>query len=468
MPLRAPALALVALLTLSPAKAEVRALWADCWGEGFLTPAQTDQFLRDAWNTGYNTLIVEVRKTGDAYYRSQLEPRGANLARDYDPLADVLKRAKQPPTGKTPLEVHAWIVVNRVWVGPKDPPAGQPAHLLTAHPDWLMKNEKGERIGAENHMYQDPAHPGVVEHTAALVRELVGGYELDGLHLDYIRYPGREWGYSPTALRRFAAQGGSPRPAPADPDWMAWRRRQNDLLVRRIAAEALALRPTLKLSASVVTWGGTHGGNFEATDAFARALQNWPLWCAMGWMDQIYLMNYKRENNARHASDYRDWIELGQRLAGGAELISGQAAYLNPPAASLAQLAAARERGAGLCTYSYRALCNDSTPRAEVLRRFAPLLARGKPASAATPPPRHLLMGRVLDAEGRGVDGATVVAEAGGKRRETLTDATGFYAFLDLPEGAAQLVAEMGARRSGRGPASLLANRPARLDLRLP
>ncbi|MBE7561141.1 family 10 glycosylhydrolase [bacterium] len=277
-------------LSVAAEKGEIRALWADSWNEGFLTPDQTDAFLKDAWAGGYNTVIVEVRKTADAYYRSTLEPRATNLAGDYDALDDILTKAKRPPRGKPALNVQAWIVVNRIWVGAQKPPKLDPVHLVNAHPDWLMKNDKGEvcNTAGENHMYQDPAHPGVVEHTAAVVRELVSKYPVDAVHLDYIRYPGRDWGYSEAALARFArATGKTGKPAPGESAWKDWRREQNDLLVRRIAAEARSARPGVVLSAAVVTWGGTHGGRFEETDAYAGALQNWPRWCNEGWMDEV-------------------------------------------------------------------------------------------------------------------------------------------------------------------------------------
>ena len=56
-----------------------------------------------------------------------------------------------------------------------------------------------ERAGDEVY-YLDPGHPDVVEYTVRVVAELVERYDLDGLHLDRIRYPGEQLGVQPHRL----------------------------------------------------------------------------------------------------------------------------------------------------------------------------------------------------------------------------------------------------------------------------
>jgi uncharacterized lipoprotein YddW (UPF0748 family) len=84
--------------------AEVRALWVV--RTTLTSPAAVRTMVGDAWQGGFNTLLVQVRGRGDAYYLSSLEPRAAALAdqpRDFDPLALVLEEAHA--RGMT---VHAW------------------------------------------------------------------------------------------------------------------------------------------------------------------------------------------------------------------------------------------------------------------------------------------------------------------------------------------------------------------------
>src|SRR5262245_19054674 len=88
---------------------DVRALWVT--RTTLATPAGVAQLVRAAQDGGFNTLIVQVRGRGDAYYRSRFEPRAAEIERlpDFDPLADTLTRAHQAG-----LKVHAWVAVNLV------------------------------------------------------------------------------------------------------------------------------------------------------------------------------------------------------------------------------------------------------------------------------------------------------------------------------------------------------------------
>lgn len=66
--------------------------------------------------------------------------------------------------------------------------------LLAAHPEWYSKNRKGESC-ADHPPYVDyyrwlcPSKPEVLEHLKKQVAGIVSRKEVDGFHLDYIRYP---------------------------------------------------------------------------------------------------------------------------------------------------------------------------------------------------------------------------------------------------------------------------------------
>jgi uncharacterized lipoprotein YddW (UPF0748 family) len=425
---------------------EIRALWVDSWGAGFLTPKQTDKLLKDAWTGNYNTLLVEVRKVADAYYKSAHEPRANNLMEGYDPLADLIKKAARPPQGKNPLEIHAWIVVNRV--GKRFMEHKNPKALINAHPDWLMRTYDGDKYLAES-LYADPANPEYITHTAKVVTDLVGNYKIDGLHLDYIRYPeGGAWGYSGVSRKRYQLHSGkAAKPKPKDKAWQDWRRTQNSLLVRRIAAEALTIRPDLWMSAAVITFGATNGGNFKNVDAYTSVYQDWPMWCETGWLDVLYPMNYKRDSSKKQQRDYRQWIDVCRRYKGPALLVPGQAAYLNTLVGSRHQMLAVRSRGAdGISTYSYRSYCSSKNVKrseflAEVAQRYSKKATipighwRGK---------RRIVSGFVSSPSGKPADAAQVTATVSGKEIKTITDASGFYAFLNLGIGPVQINAFQG------------------------
>jgi uncharacterized lipoprotein YddW (UPF0748 family) len=93
--------------------------------------------------------------------------------------AEVLARAKDQG-----LETHAW-----TWAlcrGDKE--------LLEKHPDWYDVSRQGDSA-ANKPPYVDyyhflcPSHEGVREHLTKIVSDLGDTPNLDGVHLDYIRYP---------------------------------------------------------------------------------------------------------------------------------------------------------------------------------------------------------------------------------------------------------------------------------------
>ena len=83
---------------------------------------------------GFNTLLVQVRGRGDAYFSDGLEPRAAALAgqpESFDPLAATLTLAHE-----LRLRVHAWVNVNLV-SSAVDVPTDR-THVVYRRPEWLM------------------------------------------------------------------------------------------------------------------------------------------------------------------------------------------------------------------------------------------------------------------------------------------------------------------------------------------
>jgi hypothetical protein len=78
--------------------------------------------------------------------------------------------------------------------------------------------------------YLDPGNPAVQTYTADVYVNLVRKYDVDGIHLDQVRYfegDPLHWGYNPASVARFNAQfhrDPATQPAATDPDWIAWRR----------------------------------------------------------------------------------------------------------------------------------------------------------------------------------------------------------------------------------------------------
>ncbi len=182
----------VALSLFEPQQPPVRALWVTRFD--YTTPADVRSIVKNVAAAGFTDVFFQIRGNATAFYKSELEPWAYELSGTqvemlgsdpgWDPLQLALDTAR--PHG---LRVHAYMNVLPGWKGLKDPPlaAGQ---LWTAHPDWFMVDSLGQKMLPTSGWYAfiNPVLPEVREHLRGIVAELCE-YDVDGIHLDYIRYP---------------------------------------------------------------------------------------------------------------------------------------------------------------------------------------------------------------------------------------------------------------------------------------
>jgi hypothetical protein len=300
-------------------------------------------------------------------------------------------------------------------------------------------------------------------------------YDVDGIHFDFVRYGGTEWGYNPVSVARFNARTGrTGLPKPTDPLWMQWRRDQVTALVRKVYAMAAAVRPRLVVSAATITWGqgpATPEDWNAKSAAMTRVFQDWRAWMAEGILDLNCLMSYYRET--RHAAWFRLWIDWAKDHQYGRWAVPSSGIWLNSIADSLKQVAAIRapsragNRPRGVLLYCYAATNagpggTEERYNEEFYRALSMRSPHGSPpfATAASEPAMPWkvrpklghVKGFVLDANSlTPVDGA-IVRLSGPAKRTVRCDGTGFYAFVDVPRGRASVTvtAEGYAAQSAR------------------
>jgi len=436
-----------------PGADEFRALWVDAYHPGAKSQAEIDELVETLQAGNFNAVVVQVRRRGTTYYPSTIDPWADDADRSFNALAYLIQRAHAAG-----IEVHAWAPTLTIWEDLAAAPPG--GHAFAQHglgsegrDYWLMTGDAGQERTGDGLYYLDPGHPDVVDYLASVYAELATGYDLDGLHLDRVRYPGGAWGYNPTSLVRFQAQTGRPgRPDPQDPQWLQWRRDQVTALVRRIYLTVTAANPQLRVSAALSAAGAPPGGeaDWPSTVPYTQHLQDWPGWLAEGIVDLALPMTY-RDQDLR-AAEFDGWLAWEKDLAHSRSVVVGTGLYLNSVENSMAQWGRVRQaeltspanRLLGLCGYSYAVPSDEGAPRRTLVNAAlaGPL---GRVAQApAVPwkdwPTLGYLMGTVAQATPCfSLDGYRLVL-TGPQQRALVTDGSGWFGAVDLPPGEYSIV----------------------------
>lgn len=307
------------------------------WHPGMYTAEEIDRTLDAARTAGLNALIIEVRKVGDAYYSSEIEPKGPEVPEGFDPLAYTIEKAHG-----LGMQVHAWLVVYRVWRGAEMP--ADPKHVLAAHPDWRGIGYDGE-TEAEEGVFIDPGIPAYREHFASVCADIAKRYAVDGIHFDYVRYPGAQWGYAPIALERYYAETGeTEKPKMDDPKWLQWKRDQVTAMVTLVRERVKAANPAVKIQASTIPWGDCPQ-DFKDSRAYLDVCQDWPMWMEQGLIDENCPMIYSREYEETGRQHFRGWVDGAKRWSFGRPVYVGLSEGWNTPEQMFAQIEVVRNAG---------------------------------------------------------------------------------------------------------------------------
>lgn len=315
-------------LAQTPVAGELRAVW-DHNGVGWY-PGDWDRTCRELRAAGINTLFVNMLWAGLAHYPSDIVPESATRRMYGDQLAQCLAAAREHG-----LRVHLWYVC---W------------NIENAPPEWR------ERLRREGRLQQDaagavrpwlnPADARNVEYALRALREAAARYPVDGVHLDYIRWPSADSDFSEASRRAFEAatrRRVARWPAdvrnngPLSAAWREWRAAVISDFVRRARENLRAVRPEAQLSAAV--WG-----NYP--ECINSIGQDWGLWLRRGWVDFVAPMNYTENINAFTVMTRRQLALPGAqgRAFPGIAINAGEASLT--PDQVIEQILAARTSGA--------------------------------------------------------------------------------------------------------------------------
>ncbi len=353
---------LLSLLISRPGEAaggatdEVRALWVTRFE--YQTAADVRTIVANSAALGFNTILFQVRGQADAYYRSEIEPWAERLGgRDpgFDPLEVACRESKRHG-----IKLHAWINTMPAWRG-KVPPQDR-THIVYRRPDWIVTGRDGRRQPFNDHYVAlNPCLPEVRDYTASVVRDIVSRYEVDGLHLDYVRFIEGDWSFDAKTLKLFrAASGGTPERNPEA--WKSFRKGAVTELVKQIRQVMTETRPSAILSAAI----------FPSVKSRERVLQDAEGWVSQGLVDWVFPMTYEdseggfREIVEESYELFSPPLRRGRRVQpASADVVCfpGVGAYRHKtPEQTVKQLELCR-RGFALFSYSSLYVSPDETRR---------------------------------------------------------------------------------------------------------
>tara|TARA_X000000368_G_scaffold183533_1_gene144945 strand:+ start:599 stop:1759 length:1161 start_codon:yes stop_codon:yes gene_type:complete len=255
-----------------------------------------DEMIQFAVLNRFNNIVIQVRGRGDAFYNSKFVPKSSLIKDlDFDPLAYVLPTAKEKG-----LKVHVWLNAYLLWSSSVKPIQNE--HLANTKIEWIDHNQlqnkslkellidnKNRKNGFEG-IYLSPGHPNVNKYLLKVFKELVDEYDIDGIHLDYIRLHDQGYGKNPYAIANFRKYNNSNNQIDAlsldqysSQEWNDFLRKSITELVSDTKDMIMLSNSRIELSAAVKP------SLYEARERFS---QEWDVWLVAGYLDKAFVMNY--------------------------------------------------------------------------------------------------------------------------------------------------------------------------------
>lgn len=174
---------------------DFRALWVSRFEYNMSNPASVEQIMTNAASAGFTDVLFQVRGQSDAYYDSNFEPRSERLNGSWDPLETAVDSAHS-----NGLKLHAWINSMPLWRSTAQP-ADSSHPFFNNNPSFRRENLNGvleSPLAATSYPINgeyasvNPILPEVHTHLNNVVTDIASNYQVDGVHLDYIRWIGAQ------------------------------------------------------------------------------------------------------------------------------------------------------------------------------------------------------------------------------------------------------------------------------------
>jgi uncharacterized lipoprotein YddW (UPF0748 family) len=271
---------------------EGRALWLD---RGTIVSVKTPEEMKKLFDkieeAGINVVYLETVNAGFPIYPSKYIEQNP-LTKGYDPLKYAINEAH-----RRDIELHAWVWIFAVGNTRHNPLINKP----NDYPGPVISNNfyDGALLGINGNLlpnnqpeyWINPANPKARKLMLNVLEEIVRNYDVDGIQLDYIRYPfqggnnymgfdfiGRELFEKETGLTLTTADSRTME------EWIKWKADKVSYFVEETSMKLRSLKPSLQISAAV------YAG--DRRKRLSTIQQDWELWVEKGWIDTLSPMSY--------------------------------------------------------------------------------------------------------------------------------------------------------------------------------
>lgn len=289
--------------------AKARPVRTGFWVDLSLGQHNPDLVLQDALSMKATDVFLMAKDPEGNYYFADDVTPPESVRSEFEEIYGRLKSAG--------IRVHAWLPVN------KD------VALANQRADWAMISTDG----APSEQWMSPSHPEWRRHFLSKVKALLSQYDLDGIHLDYIRYPSLDYDFGPYALAATRSHIGDKAATISELQstyylqWVDWRYREIAALVRSIK-EAIGLHSDTEivLSAALI---GDAAVSYSSAEFFGQDYSR-----LAEILDVVMPMAYF--NESKKSLQWISNVVAGTRyLVGTRQVYVGLEAYQKPGSWSL-------------------------------------------------------------------------------------------------------------------------------------
>lgn len=280
-----------------PCSMRLRGVWNHS-GMG-LYPGDWPRTARLLKSSGINAIFPNLLWAGTAHYPSKIVPP-SDISRI---VGDQLRQSANAARAAG-LEIHLWKVCWNL--------GNAPAEKIE---QWRSDGRLQRTADGETLPWLCPSHPKNIAQEINAIREAVASGLLDGIHLDYLRYPGPHACFCNGCRQRFEKALGQRvsgwpakvRNGPLANRFQEWRCDQITEFVRRVRQVVKELDPQIKLSAAV----------YQGYPDCRRSVgQDWGHWLKNGLLDFVVPMNYTSSS-----AEFADVLRRQTALPGAAHRI---------------------------------------------------------------------------------------------------------------------------------------------------